>query len=64
MKYKVRFYHDNLYEVIKHIENGIDYRQIFVEGEENIKVADNVQVFKGTLADCEAYIRLTEKGNL
>ena len=29
-----------------------------------IRLEDNTQAFRGSLADCEAYIRLNEKGYL
>ena len=49
MKYKVEFCQDNLYKVIEF--NYID--------DENI---EEDAVYYGDLANCEAYIRLHEKG--
>lgn len=48
MKYKVRFFQDNEYEVISFWE---EYGEI-----------QEQSMFTGTLADCEAWIRLTEGG--
>lgn len=50
-KYIVRFYIDNTYEVIK-IKYYIESCEI-----ESEKVE-----YQGSLSDCEAWIRLTEKG--
>ena len=44
-KYKVKFYQDNTYEVLKKDDD---------ESWES--------VYQGSLADCEAYIRLHENG--
>jgi hypothetical protein len=56
-KYRVRLYQDNIYEVVelnKLIEgqswDGWDDHQ------------EDVTVYKGTLADCEAWLRLNERG--
>ena len=49
-EYKVRFYQDDDYEVVEAVDNGDPY-EFYYE-----------QVFKGSLSDCEAYIRLKEKG--
>jgi len=60
MKYRVGFYQDNEYEVLKKtdvhvLEDGysIDYS----EWDDYER-----QVFKGSISDCEAYIRLHEQG--
>jgi hypothetical protein len=47
-KYKVRFFIDNTYEVL---EKVYDYDDEYWES-----------VFQGSISDCEAYIRLHEKG--
>lgn len=49
MKYRVRFYQDNEYEVVelKQDSNGIEYE---------------LSCFQGSLADCEAWIRLHSEG--
>lgn len=48
MKYKVRYYQDDLYEVYSYWE---EYGTIMTQ-----------QEFVGSLADCEAWIRLHENG--
>jgi hypothetical protein len=57
-EYKVRFYQDNLYEVIeiihKDLFNGL--------GKLVSTDYDEKSVFQGNLADCEAWIKLTEGG--
>lgn len=59
MKYKVRFYGNNTYEVVEiHIKYG--ERVSAYESEPDVK--HEVPVFQGSLADCEAYIRLHENG--
>jgi len=50
-KYKVRFFQDDIYEVTIPAYGDEYY---YGEGEES--------VFQGTLPECEAYIRLKEKG--
>ena len=57
MKYKVRFWQDNEYEVIK-----VSYTHGTYTTAGLITSVDEVQVFKGSLSDCEAYIRLHENG--
>lgn len=48
-KYKVRFQKDDTYQVVEEYE--------ITSGDWHYTV-----LFSGTLADCEAWIRLTEKG--
>jgi hypothetical protein len=51
-KYKVKFWQDDTYEVLE-------------EKWESTFTTDGIyweQVYKGSLADCEAYIRLHENG--
>lgn len=58
-KYRVNLLKDNNYEVI---ETTITYgKKISAYDSEPSKVEKN-KVFQGTLADCEAYIRLCEGG--
>jgi hypothetical protein len=49
MRYKVKFYQNNNYEVLE-----------LIQGAYNEEHWDSV--FQGSLSDCEAYIRLHEKG--
>ena len=49
-KYKVRFYQDNTYEVL-------EKKYYIYEDDECWE-----SVYQGSLADCEAYIRLHENG--
>ena len=51
MKYRVGFYQDDEYEVYKEFD---DPYATYYTSEES--------VFKGSLSDCEAYIRLHEQG--
>lgn len=48
-KYKVRFYQDSTYEVL---EKKYLYKDDYIFE----------SVYQGSLADCEAYIRLNENG--
>lgn len=56
-EYKVRPYMDNIYEVFKKriIEENTYWSEF------NKKIEEK-GIFYGSLADCEAYIRLNEKG--
>ena len=48
-EYKVRFFEDNIYKVVKIDRNpGLGFNEI--------------TVFQGTLSDCEAWIRLDKEG--
>jgi len=49
-KFKVRFYQDNIYEVLE--------KQYYALEDDDFYEA----VFQGSLSDCEAYIRLHENG--
>lgn len=49
---KVLFIQDNYYKVVK-LEDGMEYSS-----------HDCETLFRGTLSDCEAFIRLTEGGYL
>lgn len=49
-KYNVRFLINDIYEVVELIYDI------------NYEVVDEISVYKGGLADCEAYIRLKEGG--
>ena len=53
MKYRVSFYQDNEYEVMELISSTRT-----PDGYYNTEES----VFKGSLSDCEAYIRLKEQG--
>ena len=55
--YKVQFYQDNLYEVIE--LNKLVEGQSWDGWDDSYQ---DVSVFKGTLADCEAWIRLNDGG--
>ncbi len=46
-KYRVRFYKDGLYEVLEFVDDDCGYERTG---------------FMGSLADCEAWIRLHEQG--
>lgn len=59
MKYKVRFWQDNEYEVIK---ISYSHRTYTTAGFYVPTAVNEEQVFKGSLSDCEAYIRLHENG--
>jgi hypothetical protein len=61
MKYKVRLWQDDIYEVITmrdsyQLNDGIGTTSTYYPSDEWI------QVYKGSLSDCEAYIRLNENG--
>ena len=61
MKYKVRLWQDDTYEVIVSRDNyyfsdGVIHSPVYTSAPEW------VQVYKGSLSDCEAYIRLNENG--
>ena len=47
-KYQVRLFQDNTYEVLEDIGGEYDY--------------EYETAFQGSLSDCEAFIRLKEKG--
>ena len=49
-KFKVRFYQDNIYEVLE--------KQYYALEDDDFYEA----VFQGSLSDCEAFIRLNEGG--
>jgi O-glycosyl hydrolase len=52
-KYQVRFFMDNEYEVVVEKGRVVDWS--------DVKESEEV-MFKGTLADCHAYIALNDKG--
>lgn len=56
-KYRVQLFQDDIYEVIE--VNKLVEGQPWAGWHE---YHDDVKVFQGTLSDCEAWIRLTEKG--
>lgn len=61
MKYQVRFYQDNIYEVVEIITTYGERTSAY--DSELDKIEENV-VFNGNLSDCEAYIRLKSGGYL
>lgn len=61
MKYQVRFYQDNIYEVIEIITTYGERTSAY--DSEPDKKEENV-VFNGSISDCEAYIRLKSEGYL
>jgi len=58
-KYRVQHYIDNIYEVLE--VNKLIEGQSW-DGWDDYY--DDVSVFKGSLSDCEAYIRLKENENV
>ena len=59
MKYKVRFFQDNTYEVIE--ITTTQGKRISAYESENDNI-EEYKVYQGSLSDCEAYIRLHEGG--
>jgi len=53
-RFRVGFYQDNIYEVFERKEI---YKNTFGD----FKV-EEISVYQGSLADCDAYIRLVESG--
>ena len=61
MKYKVRLFQDETYEVLETIYKPYNYSTTTLP--DDLTPTDEVvNVFKGSLSDCEAYIRLNEGG--
>jgi hypothetical protein len=61
MKYKVRLWQDDIYEVIVshdsyYFSDGVNRTTAYTS------TSEWIQVYKGSLSDCEAYIRLHEQG--
>ena len=59
VKYKVRIFQDDIYEVVKITTvtgNGISVY------EDELDVVEEDSVYQGRLSDCESYIRLTDQG--
>lgn len=56
-KYQVRFYQDNIYEVVEITTTYVGITSNYDKVEENV-------VFNGNISDCEAYIRLKSGGYL
>lgn len=67
-KYKVRFFQNNEYEVVEntlyHCAPEYDYwtHTEYYYWTPYIQETKEVTVFKGSLSDCEAFIRLKEGG--
>lgn len=58
-EYKVRFFQDNIYEVIEIVTTYGERTSAYDSKPD--KVEEN-KVYQGGLVDCEAYIRLNEGG--
>lgn len=59
MKYKVRFYQDGIYEVVQVTYPSTPTVTVTLPNNGSYET----QVYKGSLSDCEAYIRLHEAGH-
>jgi hypothetical protein len=58
-EYKVRFFQDNTYEVIEIVTT---YGERTSAYDSELDTVEENKVYQGSLADCEAYIRLHEGG--
>ena len=59
-EYKVRFFQDNIYEVIEIVTTYGERTSVY--NSEPDTVEEENKVYQGGLADCEAYSRLHEGG--
>ena len=58
-EYKVRFFKDNIYEVIEIVTTYGERTSAYDSKPDTV---EENKVYQGGLADCEAYIRLYEGG--
>jgi len=58
MRYRVSFYQDGEYEVMELISSTRSITSATPDGYDDTEES----VFKGSLSDCEAYLRLKEQG--